>query len=234
VLRETLEQCGGERALAARTLRALARVAATGGQPFERCAEHMRAALGHALRSGDRAVIAETYLDWSTMLQREGDLPTASTELTEGLLMVTGGEGPRADDAPPITWRLALRMGELMLALAQPAEACAYAEAALFQADRVGSDLGAARAHTLLGDAYRALGRTADAAAQRVEAVEWMRRLGDRRSTAELLWALAKEDLAAGARDRAREKLVEVRELSDAVEWRDGVDRASESLQALR
>jgi serine/threonine-protein kinase len=234
VLRETLEQCGGERALMARTLRALARVAATGGQPFERCSDHMRAALAHAVRSGDRAVIAETYLEWSTLLQREGDLPAASTELGEGLLMVTGGDGPRATDVPAITWRLALRMGELMLALAQPAEACAYAQAALFQAERVGSDLGAARAHTLLGDAYRALGRSAEAAVERLRAVEWMRRLGDRRSTAELLWALAKEDLAAGARDRAREKLVEVRDLSDAVEWRDGVQGASESLQALR
>ncbi|MBI5479901.1 MAG: hypothetical protein HY906_13635 [Deltaproteobacteria bacterium] len=233
VLRETLNGCGTERALAARTLRALARVAAAGGQPFERCAEHMRAALAQALRSGDRAVIAETYLEWSTLLQREGDLRTASAELTEGILVVTGGEGPRAADAPPLTWRLALRMGELQLALGQPTDACASAEAALLQADRVGSHLGAARAHTLLGDAYRALGRNTDAATQRVKAVEWMRRLGDRRSTAELLWALAKEDLAAGAPDRAREKLVEVRDLSDAVEWRDGVERASETLLAL-
>jgi eukaryotic-like serine/threonine-protein kinase len=233
VLRETLELCSNERALSARALRALARVAAAGGQPFERCAEHMRGGLGHALRSGDRAVIAETYLEWSTLLQREGDKATAASELGEGILIVTGGEGPRAEDAPPVMWRLALRMGELQVSLGEHAGACASAEAALFQATRVGSDLGAARAHSLLGDVYRAMGRHAEAAEERVKAVDWMRRLGDRRSTAELLFALAKEDLAAGANDRARAKLVEVRELSHSVEWRDGEERAAETLQGL-
>jgi tetratricopeptide (TPR) repeat protein len=233
VLREMLELCSDERALSARALRGLARVAAAGGQPFARCAEHMRVSLGQALRSGDRAVIAETYLEWSTLLQREGDLSTAASELGEGILVVTAGEGPRAEDAPPLMWRLALRMGELQLSLGQHAEACASAEAALAQATRVGSDLGAARAHSLLGDVYRAMGRTAEAAMERVRAVDWMRRLGDRRSTAELLYALAKEDLAAGARDQARAKLVEVRALSHSVEWRDGEERAAESLDAL-
>jgi hypothetical protein len=60
-----------------------------------------------------------------------------------------------------------------------------------------------------------------------------MRNLGDRRSTAELLLALAGEDLAAGASEQARARLLEARDLATAIDWKDGVSRSRESLSLL-
>jgi serine/threonine-protein kinase len=233
VLRETLERCGGNRTIAARVCRALAHLAASGWKQEERGRAEMRTALAHALRTGDRDLIAEIYLDLSTFLQRQGDLRVASEELLEGVLLVTGGDGPAATVGPESLWRLVLRLGELALSLGDAEKALEYAEAALMQAKRVGSPVGAARSHVLMGDVLSSLRRTQESAGHRVKAVEWMRNLGDRRSTAELLIALAGEDLAAGAADQARARLIEARELADSVDWTDGVAQSGASLTLL-
>jgi serine/threonine-protein kinase len=233
VLRETLERCGDDRTIAARVWRSLGQLAANGWQQIERGREHLRTALDHALRSGNPGLLAEIYLDLAGMLQRQGDNRAALEELQEGLLMITAGEGPRSTEAPDITWRVVARMGELALALGKAQNALGYGEAALFQAERVGSPVGAARSHVLIGDALAALRRSHDSARHRVQAVEWMRNLGDRRSTAQLLLALADADLAAGAPDQARVRLQEARDLSVAVEWKDGVEQSGATLDSL-
>jgi serine/threonine-protein kinase len=233
VLRETLERCGDDRVIAARVWRSLGHLAANGWQQVERGREHMRTALGHAIRSGDPGLLAEIYMDLAAMLQRQGDLRAASDELQEGLLMVTAGEGPRAKEAPDITWRLVARLGELALTMGMAPTALSYAEAALYQAERVGSPVGAARSHVLIGDALSALRRGPESARHRVMAVEWMRNLGDRRSTAQLLLALADADLEAGEPDQARARLVEARSLAAAVDWKDGVEQSGATLNAL-
>jgi hypothetical protein len=107
------------------------------------------------------------------------------------------------------------------------------AEAALAQAKRADSFVGAARAHALLGDVLAALGRRSEASPHRVAAIEHMRSLGDRRTTAELLLALAREDVATGAPDRARARLLEAAELAQALEWSEGLQRSRTSLSAL-
>ncbi|MBI5482727.1 MAG: protein kinase [Deltaproteobacteria bacterium] len=233
VLRETLERCGNNRVIAARVWRLLGHLAANGWQQIDRGREHMRTALGHALRSGDPALMAEIYMDLAGMLQRQGDNRAALEELQEGLLMVTAGEGPRAGQAPDLTWRMVVRLGELALAMGQAQTALGYAEAALFQAERVGSPVGAARSHVLLGDALAAQRRGSESARHRVKAVEWRRNVGDRRSTAELLRALADEDRAAGAPAQARARLEEARDLATAVEWKDGVEQSGATLSSL-
>jgi eukaryotic-like serine/threonine-protein kinase len=233
VLRETLDRCGNNRVIAARVWRSLGHLAANGWQQLERGRDHMRTALGNAVRSGDPGLIAEIYMDLAGMIQRMGDNRGALDELQEGLLMVTAGEGPRADKAPDITWRMVTRLGELALSMGQAQTALGYAEAALFQAERVGSPVGAARSHVLIGDALAALRRSGDASRHRVKAIEWMRNLGDRRSTAELLLTLAEADLEAGAQDQARERLVEARSLAAAVGWKDGVEHSGATLSSI-
>ncbi|HEY3358368.1 MAG TPA: protein kinase [Polyangia bacterium] len=233
VLRETLERCGEDRAIAARVCRALAHLAANGWNQQERGHEHLRHALAHALRTGDRALIAEMYLDLAMFLQRKGDVKGAADELLEGVLLVTGGEGPTAAEGPDVLWRLVLRLSELALSLGQPQKALGYVEAALGQAQRVGSPVGAARSHVLMGDVLAMLKRPHDSAMHRVKAVEWMRNLGDRRSTAELLIALASEDAAAGAADQARARLIEAHELAVSVDWQDGIAQSGASLTLL-
>jgi serine/threonine-protein kinase len=233
VLRETLECCRGDAAHAAAAWRALAHVAAAGSKEPQRSREYVRTALGHALRSGDRQLVAEIYLDLCTFLQRDGDVAAAIEELTEGVLLVTGGEGPGAADGPPILWRLLARLTELCLGRGATKDALRYAEHALAHAQRVGSPVGAARTHALLGDVLTAAGRAGEAATHRVEAIEFMRSLGDRRSTAELLFVLASCDLASGAPDQARVRLIEARDLAAALEWKDGVTRGRATLAAI-
>jgi eukaryotic-like serine/threonine-protein kinase len=233
VLRETLERCGTDRVIAARVWRSLGHLAANGWQQLDRGRDHMRTALGHAVRSGDPGLIAEIYMDLANLIQRQGDNRAALDELQEGLLMVTAGEGPKAREAPDITWRMVARLGELALSMGQAQIALSYAEAALYQAERVGSPVGAARSHVLLGDALAALRRVADASRHRVKAIEWMRNLGDRRSTAQLLLTLAETDIQAGAQDQARERLVEARSLAAAVDWNDGVEDSGAKLSTI-
>ncbi|HEY3354555.1 MAG TPA: protein kinase [Polyangia bacterium] len=233
VLRETLESCGGRPAQAAAAWRALAHVAAAGGKDGQRARDLMQTALSHALRSGERGLMADIYLDLCTFLQREGDVHGAIAELSEGVLLVTGGEGAASLDGPPTTWRMLARLAELLLGRGQVAEALHHAEHALAHAQRVDSPVGAARTHALLGDVLAAAGRPREAAVHRIGAVEFMRSLGDRRSTAELLFTLASGDLAAGAAELARARLLEAQDLATALEWKDGITRSGRSLAAM-
>jgi tetratricopeptide (TPR) repeat protein len=233
VLRETLAGCSNQPAQAASAWKALAQVAAAGGRDPERARDHIRTALSHALRGSDRGLVADIYLDLGSFLQRDGDLVAATTELLEGLLIVTGGEGAGSADGPPNTWRLVTRLVELHLARVLLKDAERYAGCAIFQAERVGSPVGQARTHALMGEVLAAAGRPQEATRYRVRAVEFMRNLGDRRSTAELLFALASGDLATGAAEQARARLLEVRELAQALEWNDGVKLSGQTLATI-
>jgi hypothetical protein len=85
--------------------------------------------------------------------------------------------------------------------------------------------------HAFLGALGRSLGDAAAASEHRREAIEALRRLGDRRSTAELLLGCALSE----PNDRAapRRWLAEAGELARQVGWREGVARAQEALRQI-
>jgi len=218
VLRETLEHCGDDHATAARAHRALGLIADHTSTTKARAMSPLRTALTEALRSGDPQLVAEMYLDLAGTLQRQGDLRGAAQELDEAIFLVTAGGGPEADSGPAILWRLLVRRAELALALGTTREAERHARCAVRHAERTGSAVALARTHSALADVLAIRGADAEAAEHRVLAVEWMRDLGDRRSTAQLLAALAQQELRSGAAEEARARLAEAQRLALAVE----------------
>jgi serine/threonine-protein kinase len=231
VLRETLERCGDAPDLAARALRALGHVAAVGGQQATRGVGHLRSAVALAMRTGDHQLLTESYLDLCTLLERDGDVDGAVAEAAEGLVIVTAGGGAHSTDGPAWTWRLVMRLAELHLRRGERAEALDHAVAAVMQAERVASPIGAARTQSLLGGVLRECGRHEESLRYREKAAGLLRSLGDRRSTAELLLGLAADERAAGRSESARGRLLEALELALALEWHDGATRAAAELQ---
>jgi tetratricopeptide (TPR) repeat protein len=126
-----------------------------------------------------------------------------------------------------------VRLAELGRAGGFLDEALADAEVALQSAEQAGSRVGAARAHALAGDVFERLGDTAEAMRRRTAALAGLRTIGDRRSAAELLLAMAAQDLADGEPGRARARVLEARALADALEWRHGRERALRLLALL-
>ncbi|MBL8621105.1 MAG: hypothetical protein JNK64_07360 [Myxococcales bacterium] len=96
---------------------------------------------------------------------------------------------------------------------------------ALAQAQRAGSAAGSARARALLATAYEKLGNHILAERHRRGAVEEMRKLGDRRGTAELL--LYGASPGRTLMKIAPEVLKEARELAREVGWTEGESRAT-------
>jgi hypothetical protein len=165
------------------------------------------------------------------VLERLGDVPGAEAELWEGMMLITGGEGPEADTGPDALWRMLLVLGQLSRSSGQLDPARSYGLQALRHAARVGSPLARARAHAFLGVIHQELKQPPQAAEHRRAAAEEMRQVGDRRATAELLLALA--DPQAVARGDARAWLKEADALSSQVGWQEGVDRSRAALTAL-
>ena len=232
VLREALElACSREdRWAEVQARRGLARLAST-WQNLDSAREQLVTAVGAALGGGDRAMLAELYLDLADVLERLGDLPGAEAELWEGMMLITGGEGPEADTGPDALWRMLLVLGQLARRGQQLDSARSYGLQALRHAARIGSALARARAHAFLGVVHQELKQPQHAADHRRSAAEEMRQVGDRRSTAELLLALA--DPQAVAKVDARAWLKEADALSSQVGWQEGVDRSRAALAAL-
>ena len=106
-----------------------------------------------------------------------------------------------------------------------------YGLQALKHADRVGSAVARARVHAFLGSVHQGLGRLQHAAEHRRAAADEMRRVGDRRSTAELLLALA-DPQAVPAPD-AKAWLREAEQLANQAGWQEGVQRSRAALAQL-
>src|SRR6185312_9719644 len=96
-----------------------------------------------------------------------------------------------AKEGPEPLWRMLITLAELARRAGHQENARRAGAQALHHAERVQSSLGRARAHTLLGAIEHALGQADRAAEHRRAAATEMRRVGDRRSTAELLITLA-------------------------------------------
>ncbi|HEY7957723.1 MAG TPA: protein kinase [Polyangia bacterium] len=232
VLREALSLASArqDRWAEVQARRGLARLASSWDN-LDHARDHLMAAVGAALGCGDPAMLADLYLDLAEVLQRLGDFQGAERELWEGLLLCTGGEGPEAKDGPEPIWRMLITLAELALRAGNPESARRAGSQALHHAERIGTALGRARAHTLLGAVEHALGQGPRAAEHRRAAATEMRRFGDRRSTAELLITLA--DPKAMPMVDAKAWLREADALADEVGWQEGVQRSRAALAQL-
>jgi tetratricopeptide (TPR) repeat protein len=181
---------GSHRALEAQLKRAQAHLAVAVGAP-ERALAPVREAIGLAMTTGSLELLAALYLDAATVHARRGEPAEAARELLEGIDFVTVGEGVKARSGPRSLWRMAVRLAELQLAAGQRREAIVVAQHALRHALRAHSAVGRGRVNTLLASLYEAEGDLAAAERHRSAAIEEMRLLGDRRTTAELLMAAA-------------------------------------------
>jgi serine/threonine-protein kinase len=210
--------------------RALARVAIHLSQHAQ-ARDHLVEAVGAALACGDRGLIADLYLELGASYGRLGDEEREHAELWEGVLLCTAGDGAAAEEGPENLWRLILRLGEISAARGELEEARRLGRHALRHAERVETAIGRARAHALLGQVHAALGQVTQAVEARRQATVEMRRMGDRRSTAEMLIALADPRLLPAG--DARAWLREASTLSDQVAWIEGVQRSRAALAQL-
>ncbi len=174
--------------MAAAIDRGLAAISAMEGDS-ETALRLLRRAIGRAIGSGAMTLLCELYVDLATVLMRQGNLDVARQELRECIDMVTMGEGLAATDGPLTLWLVLHLKAQLTQTLGDSYRALRLAEAALVHVTRSHSRVGVARVQAMLADMCERAGLTSQAVQYRTAAVDEMRTLGDRRSTAELLRA---------------------------------------------
>jgi hypothetical protein len=157
---------------------------------------------------------------------RNGDAEGARRELSECLDLVTVGEGAGARSGPDSLWRVIMRLAQLADGAGDVAQAAELGEHALVHARRVRSRLGSARVQSFLASVCERVGQAAKAERYRQAAVDEMRKLGDRRGTAELL-------LSAVAPSKTLPRvspqlLGEARDLAREIGWNEGASRAGD------
>ncbi len=209
--------------LTALLLRASGQLAATESEPSA-AIPHLQRAVGAAIASGDGELIADTYLDLAAVLIRIGKVAAAGRELEEAMDMVTLGEGGSSTRGPRNLWRLTLKLAQLAVSADDLPRAVEFGEMTLAQAQRVNARAGAARTQSLLAGCHERLGHHLLAEQHRRAAVEELRRMGDRRGTAELL--LYGTSPGRTLMRISPEVLREARELAQEVGWTEGAERA--------
>lgn len=223
LIEEVQYHCAESRALRAQLLRASAHLQGSKGEVSE-ALRSLREAIGLSIISGQRDLLCELYLDVATTQLREGQVAEATAELEEGIDLVTAGEGGAGTEGPPSLWRLLLRLAQLYALDGKRPEAVRSGQHALRHANRVGARVGAARIQSMLAGQLDELGDTERARELRRAAVEEMRRLGDRRATAELLLDGARPTKTYAPIGPS--SLREAQELAEEIGWTEGVERA--------
>ncbi len=179
----------------------------------------MRRAVGLAVRSGDSALLTQMYTELGRVLAAREDWGATAAELEEGALLVTGGEGWQAEQAPRGFWRLLADAARLYSRQGLHLHAMELARGALAHAQREPTLLGQARSHYLLGSLFDEAKLRSPAASHYRQAHRRFRDLGDRRSQGECLLALAAHEPPGVENAPAREAL----ELFEQVCYHPGV-----------
>jgi len=223
LLEEARGYCSDAPALKAQLMRASARMHSTLGANRDAMGE-LQNAIGLAIPAGNTELLCSLYLDLSSLFLQEGEAKLATEELEEALNMVTLGEGARGEFGPPNLWRLLLRLGQLYCSTGEHRRGMGTAEDALYRARQIRSALGAAKTQSMLATEYERVGNLQKSERYRQGAIDEMRKLGDRRGTAELLLAGLKPTrtlvrVSAGV-------LREAEELAGEVGWAEGVLKA--------
>ena len=223
ILSESKALCGESPVLRVRLLRASAKLHAAEGD-IEGAIALCRDAIGIAIPMFAVELLTETYLDLATMQLRNGEAAAAAQELEESIDLITMGEGPSTTNAPTQFWRLLLRLGQLLSSEGNTVKALHIVKHAARLAMETGSTIGVARSHVTLASILEATGASIKAQSYRQRAIDDMRLLGDRRTTAELLLAASKpsQSMARIAPAGVREARV----LAEEVGWDEGVRQA--------
>jgi tetratricopeptide (TPR) repeat protein len=217
--------------LSALLLRASGQLAAAESEPSA-AIPHLQRSVGAAIATGDGELIAETYLDLAAVLIRVSKGANARRELEEAIDMVTLGEGGGSARAPRNLWRLTLKLAQLAVTDQELQRAVELGEMTLAQAQRVGARAGAARVQSLLASCHERLGNHMLAERHRRSAVDELRKMGDRRGTAELL--LYGTGPGRTLMRISPEVLKEARELASEVGWTEGEERARAAVNDAR
>ncbi len=182
----------------------------------------MEQAVRSAILGMDPELLNEMYIELGKMLSGLGKWSTASEELTEGVLLVTGGDGPQAESAPRNFWRLLSQLAEIQFQEQAADQAVATAYHALGQAQREDTLIGQARCHHQLSQFLDRMDREGAAEEHHASALAAFRRLGDRRSTAECMIGHAAKRPQEHA-DLLREAQILARQIG----WEEGVQAAA-------
>ncbi len=158
--------------------------------------QQLRQAISLGMRGCDRTFLCQTYIDLAGAMAAAGDLYGAIRELFECVQMVTLGEGLATRDATDRLWQVAMHLSEHLLAVGAAEQAEDIALNALEHARHDPHATGLieellARIADATGDARRGL-------SWRGKAIDVMRSIGDRRSTATLLIRNAESARALG------------------------------------
>jgi hypothetical protein len=188
-----------------------------------------RRAIGTAFRAGDTEFLCETYIDLASALAAKGQVAPAIAELTEAVDTLTLGEGIERAERPLRLWLVGMRLASLHAKAGNLVAAKQIARAALAHAERTQTAIGQGRLHAMLADILAISGDHHAALFHQGRAIEQLRRLGDRRSTAELLLASARitaEHAPAATQAGAARRTLDVGRRSDTV--RRAVEAANE------
>ena len=190
----------------------------------ERGGGFLKLAIGDALRAGDREFLCQCYLDFIIALDKQGKQEQATRELREGIDIITMGDGLRTTNGPNRLWRLGLRLAERLFKDDDLDRARETAQDALALTTRIGNPHARGRISALLAQICEAGGDRGAALRYRSNAIDAMRTLGDRRSTAELLIETART--SAGKKDKggtdAQSALRLAHKLALEVGWDEG------------
>lgn len=203
-----------------------------GEHNFDAAIDSLRRGIGLLIPVGDMELLAELYLDLSSMYLRKNNAEQALAELSEGLDLVTLGEGADTTGGPSLLWRLLVRMAQIHNTAERLPTAVHLAERALVHARRIRSRIGSARVQAVLASLYGQIGDLRLAEKYRQAAVNEMRRLGDRRGTAELLLSGMIPTRTLIRINPAT--LREARTLADEVGWVEGVVQANQKTKQIK
>lgn len=182
----------------------------------------MEQAVRSAILGMDPELLNEMYIKLGKVLAGLGKWSTASEELTEGILLVTGGDGAKSQSAPRSFWRLLSQLAEIQFHEKASDLAVATASDALLQAQREDTLIGQARCHHQLSQLFDRMDREGAAEEHHGSALAAFRRMGDRRSTAECMIGHAAKRPQEHA-DLLREAQV----LAKQIGWEEGVQAAA-------
>jgi eukaryotic-like serine/threonine-protein kinase len=182
----------------------------------------MEQAVRSAILGMDPELLNEMYIELGKMLTGLGKWSTASEELTEGVLLVTGGDGPQSQSAPRSFWRLLSQLAQIQFQEQAADQSVATAYHALDQAQREKTLIGQARCHHQLSQFLDRMDREGAAEEHHSSALAAFRRLGDRRSTAECMIGHAAKRPQEHA-DLLREAQI----LAQQIGWEEGVQAAA-------
>ncbi len=227
ILDEATDSCKDAPTLHAQLLRASAQLRATEGDIDGSIALY-RQVIAIAIPMLAVDILTDAYLDLATMCLRAGDVKAAIRELEEGIDLVTMGEGPKVRRAPAKFWRLLLRLTQLYGSEGQWNRAIETGKHSLRLAQAGKNIVGAARSYATLAGLHEELGNVDKAQGFRRRAIDDMRELGDRRTTAELL--LAGSRPTQTVRRITPASVREARVLAEEVGWDEGVRQASKQV----